>query len=67
MILTDLRHKALEMVLSQPSEENEPFVIHKTYEEFLCELIVKECANFTDCITQNFMYRHFGIPNERTN
>ena len=44
-LLTELRHRAMQMTASQPSEDDNPFIIHKTYEEFLTELILDECCN----------------------
>jgi len=31
------------------------------FEQKFAELIVKECANFTDPVTRNLMFKHFGI------
>jgi hypothetical protein len=76
LLLAELRFKAMELVSSQQSEEYEPFIIHKTYEEFLAELIVQECANIiksnqwakdSQPFSKGMIYssflikRHFGV------
>ena len=39
-----LKYKTLDLLALQPSEEDEPFTISKTFEEVFAELIVRECA-----------------------
>lgn len=75
-ILNKLHHEAMRLTIAQPSEETEGFVIHKTYEEFLSELVVQECMKVIKDFTCNqgldysapvALARHFGVSNERTN
>jgi hypothetical protein len=40
-----LKYKTLDLLALQPSEEDEPFTISKTFEEVFAELLVRECMD----------------------
>ena len=58
--IDNLFGQALDESISETWTTLNPTQLTKLKEKF-AELIVQECGNFTDPITRNLMFKHFGV------